>query len=61
MRLFRYMLAEILGPLALGFLVFTFILLLQALFKSAKLIISSDVVAASAVGKLLAAVPAHGS
>ncbi len=52
MRLDRYILAEILGPLALGFFVFTFILLIQALFKSAKLIISSDVDAA-AVGKLL--------
>lgn len=52
MRLDRYMLSEILGPLALGFFLFTFILLLQALFKSAKLIISSDVEAA-AVGKLL--------
>ncbi len=52
MRLDRYILAEILGPLALGFFLFTFILLLQALFKSAKLIISSDVEAAT-VGKLL--------
>ena len=46
------MLAEILGPLGLGFFVFTFILLLQALFKSARLIISSGV-DASMVGKLL--------
>ena len=52
MRLDRYILAEILGPLALGFFVFTFILLLQVLFKSAQLIISSGV-EASAVGKLL--------
>ena len=51
-RLDRYMLAEILGPLGLGFFVFTFILLLQALFKSARLIITSGV-AAGSVGKLL--------
>ena len=51
-RLDRYILAEILGPLALGFFVFTFILLLQALFKSARLIISSGV-EAGMVGKLL--------
>ena len=51
-RLDRYMLSEILGPLALGFFVFTFILLLQALFKSARLIISSGV-EAGMVGKLL--------
>ena len=51
-RLDRYILFEILGPLALGFFVFTFILLLQALFKSARLIISSGV-EATMVGKLL--------
>jgi LPS export ABC transporter permease LptG/LPS export ABC transporter permease LptF len=51
-RLDRYIFAEILGPLALGFLVYTFILLLQALFKSAELIIRSGVAAAT-VGKLL--------
>ncbi|MCP3962101.1 MAG: LPS export ABC transporter permease LptG [bacterium] len=51
-RLDRYILAEILGPLALGFFVFTFILLLQALFKSAKLIIGSGV-EVGMVGKLL--------
>ena len=42
-RLDRYILAEIIGPLALGFLVYTVILLLQALFKSAELIIRSGV------------------
>ncbi len=52
MRLDRYILSEILGPLALGFFVFTFILLLQALFKFARLIISSGV-EATVVGKLL--------
>jgi LPS export ABC transporter permease LptG/LPS export ABC transporter permease LptF len=38
-RLDRYVLAEILGPLGLGFLVYTFILLLRFLFTSAELII----------------------
>lgn len=51
-KLDRYILFEILGPLGLGFFVFTFILLLQALFKSARLIISSGV-EAGMVGKLL--------
>ena len=51
-RLDRYILSEILGPLALGFFVFTFILLIQALFKSAKLIISSGVDAGT-VGRIL--------
>ncbi len=51
-RLDRYIFTEILGPLGLGFLVYTFILLLQALFKSAELIIRSGV-AVSQVGKML--------
>ncbi len=51
-RLDRYVFAEILGPLVLGFFVFTFILLLQALFKSARLIITSGV-EVSKVGLLL--------
>lgn len=38
-RLDRYVLKEILGPLGLGFLVYTFILLLQFLFTSAEMII----------------------
>lgn len=38
-RLDRYILQEILGPLGLGFLVYTFILLLQFLFSSAEMII----------------------
>jgi LPS export ABC transporter permease LptG/LPS export ABC transporter permease LptF len=38
-RLDRYILKEIIGPLALGFLVYTFILLLQFLFTSAEMII----------------------
>ncbi len=51
-RIDRYMLSEIIGPLILGFSVFTFILLLQALFKSAKLIISSGV-EVGMVGRML--------
>lgn len=51
-RLDRYILREIIGPLFLGFFVFTFILMLQALFKSARLIISSGVEVGT-VGKLL--------
>lgn len=38
-RLDRYVLKEILGPLVLGFLVYTFILLLRFLFQSAEMII----------------------
>ncbi|MEO8503226.1 MAG: LPS export ABC transporter permease LptF [Acidobacteriota bacterium] len=38
-RLDRYIFSELLGPLALGFSVYTFILLMQFLFKSAELII----------------------
>jgi len=38
-RIDRYVVKEILGPLALGFLVYTFILLLQFLFSSAEMII----------------------
>lgn len=51
-RLDRYLVAEIVGPLALGFLIYTFILLLRVLFRSADLIISSGVAPAT-VGKLL--------
>ncbi len=51
-RLDRYILAEILGPLLLSFFVFTTILLLQALFKAADLIIGSGV-EARLVGRLL--------
>jgi lipopolysaccharide export LptBFGC system permease protein LptF len=32
-RIDRYLIQEILGPLALGFLVYTFLLLFQFLFK----------------------------
>lgn len=49
----RYLLREIAGPLGLGFLVYTFILLLQALFKSAEMIIRRGL-PISTVGELLA-------
>ena len=51
-RLYRYIFAEILGPLTLGFFVYTSILLMQALFKAAELIIRSGVELAT-VGRLL--------
>ncbi len=51
-RLDWYTIKEILGPLGLGFLIYTFILLLQVLFKSAELIISRGV-PASTVGELM--------
>lgn len=52
-RLDRYLIQEILGPLALGFLVYTFILLFQFLFKSAEMIIRRGL-PVSVVGQLLA-------
>ncbi|HEX9944052.1 MAG TPA: LPS export ABC transporter permease LptF [Thermoanaerobaculia bacterium] len=51
-RLNRYLLTEILGPLALGFLVYTFILLIRFLFQSAEMIIRRGL-PVSIVGKLL--------
>lgn len=48
----RYLLREIIGPLGLGFLVYTFILLLQALFKSAEMIIQRGL-PVSTVGEIL--------
>jgi LPS export ABC transporter permease LptF/LPS export ABC transporter permease LptG len=51
-RLDRYILTEILGPLGLGFLVYTFILLIRFLFQSAEMIIRRGL-PASIVGKLL--------
>lgn len=51
-RLDRYILSEIAGPLGLGFLVYTFILLLRFLFQSAEMIIRRGL-APSIVGKLL--------
>lgn len=51
-RLDRYLTSEILGPLGLGFLVYTFILLLRFLFLSAEMIIRRGV-SLSVVGELL--------
>ena len=51
-RLDFYVLREILGPLGLGFVVYTFLLLLQALFKLAGLIISRGV-PVETVGQML--------
>ncbi len=51
-RLDRYLLKEIIGPLGLGFLVYTFILLLQFLFTSAEMIIRRGL-PAPIVGRLV--------
>ncbi len=51
-RLDRYILSEILGPLGLGFLVYTFILLFRFLFESAEMIIRRGL-PVSIVGELL--------
>lgn len=51
-RLNRYLLSEIWGPLALGFAVYTFILLVRVLFVSAEMIIRRGV-PAPVVGELL--------
>ena len=51
-RLDRYVLAEIVGPLALGFVVYTFLLLLRFLFQSAEMIIRRGL-PVSIVGRLL--------
>lgn len=48
----RYLIREIVGPLALGFLVYTFILLLNFLFRSAEMIIRRGL-EVSVVGQLL--------
>ncbi|HEX5758532.1 MAG TPA: LptF/LptG family permease, partial [Thermoanaerobaculia bacterium] len=52
LRIDRYIVAEIAGPLALGFLVYTFILLLRFLFQSAEMIIRRGLPVAT-VGQLL--------
>jgi LPS export ABC transporter permease LptF/LPS export ABC transporter permease LptG len=52
LRLHRYIIAEIVGPMGLGFLVYTFILLLRFLFQSAEMIIRRGL-PVSIVGKLL--------
>jgi LPS export ABC transporter permease LptF/LPS export ABC transporter permease LptG len=51
-RLDRYILTEILGPLGIGFLVYTFILLIRFLFQSAEMIIRRGL-PFSVVGELL--------
>ena len=51
-RLDRYVFKEVLGPLVLGFLVYTFILLLRFLFQSAEMIIRRGL-PWSTVGELL--------
>ena len=51
-KLDKYVMREVLGPLTLGFLVYTFLLLMQFLFRSADMIIRREVPAAQ-VGKLL--------
>ena len=48
----RYLMREIVGPLALGFLVYTFILLVRFLFDSAEMIIRRGL-PASVVGEML--------
>lgn len=50
-RIDRYILSEISVPLVLGFFVYTFILLIQVIFKSADLLVRSDA-SASLVGQL---------
>ena len=56
-RLDRYILREILGPLGLGFLVYTFILLLQFLFSSAEMIIRRGLPIGTVVELLLYSLP----
>lgn len=51
-RLNRYIVSEIMGPMGLGFLVYTFILLLRFLFQSAEMIIRRGL-PISIVGELL--------
>jgi LPS export ABC transporter permease LptF/LPS export ABC transporter permease LptG len=51
-RLNRYIVSEIVGPMGLGFLVYTFILLLRFLFQSAEMIIRRGL-PVSIVGELL--------
>ncbi len=51
-RLDRYLVREVLGPLGLGFVVFTFIMLMQTLFRLAEMIIRRGVPAGQ-VGQLL--------
>lgn len=53
----RYLIREISGPLALGFLVYTFILLLDALFDVAEMIIRRGLPVSTVVELLLLSVP----
>ncbi|HUF78968.1 MAG TPA: LptF/LptG family permease, partial [Thermoanaerobaculia bacterium] len=53
----RYILREIIGPLGLGFLVYTFILLLDALFDSAEMIIRRGLPVRTVGELLLLALP----
>jgi LPS export ABC transporter permease LptF/LPS export ABC transporter permease LptG len=52
-RIDRYVVREVLGPLGLGFLVYTFIMLIRFLFQSAEMIIRRGL-PVSIVGKMLA-------
>jgi LPS export ABC transporter permease LptG/LPS export ABC transporter permease LptF len=56
-RLDRYILQEIAGPLGLGFLVYTFILLLQFLFSSAEMIIRRGLPVSTVAELLLYSLP----
>lgn len=51
-RLDRYVMTEIIGPLGLGFLIYTFILLLRVFFRAARWAIGSDV-SLDTIGRLL--------
>lgn len=52
LRINRYIISEIIGPMGLGFLVYTFILLLRFLFQSAEMIIRRGL-PVSIVGQML--------
>ncbi len=56
-RLDRYLTREVLGPLALGFLVYTFLLLMQTLFRLAAMIIRRGVPTAQVGEMLLLSLP----
>ena len=56
-RIDKYIFKEILGPLVLGFLVYTFILLIQFLFRSAEMIIRRGVPASVVFELLMTTLP----
>jgi LPS export ABC transporter permease LptG/LPS export ABC transporter permease LptF len=56
-RLDRYVLREISGPLALGFIIYTFILLLQYLFQSAEMIIQRGLPVSTVIRLILHVIP----